>query len=175
MIYSAVQHTAPIAGQRDLCAELLHGLIRHLGLWQAVPVVEHLPSGAPYLANYPELHFSQSHSRTMVAVALSKVGNVGIDVEGPRRVSSGLIVRVCTPCEQQAIAAADTPDLEFIRLWTRKEACLKCLGTGIHGYESLLEAESTAAAHGYVVDTLKVGEAFVSICHLSTDTVTSLP
>ena len=102
--------------------------------------VEHTPAGVPYVAELPEIHISISHCRTAVAVAVDTEGAVGIDVEGCRKVSPALVKRVCSPSELAAVEASEEPVMEFLRLWTRKEATLKCRGTGIRGWSSIVAA-----------------------------------
>lgn len=102
--------------------------------------IEHDKSGAPFLPDLPHLHISISHCRKAVAVAVSETGRVGIDVESQRRVSVSLMERVCTATELESIGKADRPDMRFLQLWTRKEAVLKCLGSGIKGFGSLTGA-----------------------------------
>lgn len=106
------------------------------------PELTHDANGAPYLPAYPELSISISHCRAAVAVAVSNCGWVGIDIESRRHVSEGLIEKVCTGDEQNAIRNAADPEMEFLRFWTRKEAVLKMRHTGIQGYGSMIEASS---------------------------------
>ena len=84
--------------------------------------------GAPYLEHGP--YFSISHSKQGIAVAVSDTP-VGIDIEGMRKLDDGLVRKTMNPDEQSRIAASANPSQEFIRLWTRKEAYVKMLGTGI--------------------------------------------
>ena len=84
--------------------------------------------GAPYLEDAP--YFSISHCKQGIAVVVSD-SPVGIDIEGLRRVDEGLVRKTMNTQEQAQIAAAANPAQEFIRLWTRKEAYVKMLGTGI--------------------------------------------
>ena len=100
------------------------------------PELSHADNGAPFLPAHRQLCISISHCRKAVAVA------VGIDVESRRRVSQGLIEKVCTAEEQEAIRRAADPEMEFLRFWTRKEAVLKMRRTGIQGYGSMLEAST---------------------------------
>ena len=100
----------------------------------------HDNNGAPFLPTYPELCVSISHCRAAVAVAVSDKGAIGIDIESRRKVSRGLVEKVCTEAEQKAIRMAADPDMEFLRFWTRKEAVLKMRRTGIQGYGSMLAA-----------------------------------
>lgn len=122
---------AQSAAARRLLAEVLHC---------DYVVVEHDDRGAPYLPAYPSLHISISHCRNAVAVAVSDKGPVGIDIECRRRIGDGLAGRVCSPDEQQVIRSSADPTMEFLHLWTRKEAVLKCRRTGIRGFESMVQA-----------------------------------
>lgn len=86
------------------------------------------------ITNHKSIHFSISHTKTAIAVAIDHAP-VGIDVEtivSPARISDRhFLDRTMSPAEQQQIAAADDPCLAFTELWTRKEALVKLLGTGI--------------------------------------------
>ena len=84
--------------------------------------------GAPYLAVGP--YFSISHCKQGIVVAVSETP-IGIDIEAIRPLNEGLVQKAMNPQEQVQIAAAANPEQEFIRLWTRKEAYVKMLGTGI--------------------------------------------
>ena len=86
------------------------------------------------ITNHKSIHFSISHTKTAIAVAIDHAP-VGIDVEtivSPARISDRhFLDRTMSPAEQQQIAAADNPCLAFTELWTKKEALVKLLGTGI--------------------------------------------
>ena len=84
--------------------------------------------GAPYLQDGP--CFSISHCKQGIAVAVSDLP-IGIDIEGLRRVDEALVRKTMNMEEQAQIAMSQNPEVEFIRLWTRKEAYVKMLGTGI--------------------------------------------
>ena len=84
--------------------------------------------GAPYLQDGP--CFSISHCKQGIAVAVSDLP-IGIDIEGLRRVDEALVRKTMNLEEQSQIAMSQNPEVEFIRLWTRKEAYVKMLGTGI--------------------------------------------
>lgn len=75
-------------------------------------------------------HFSISHCKQAIAVAVADTP-VGIDIETLRHPSCSLIEKTMNEQEQKQIAAAESPDEMFTALWTRKEAVLKCKGTGI--------------------------------------------
>lgn len=107
------------------------------------------PSAPTYLPGHPGLAVSISHCRQAVAVALNPAGSIGIDIECRRKINPELIRRVCTRQEQAAILASDDPEMEFLRYWTRKEAVLKCRGTGIRGFGSMQQALADSGCHVY--------------------------
>ena len=84
--------------------------------------------GAPYIEDGP--YFSISHCKTGIAVAVSE-NPIGIDIEAIRTFSPDLMRKTMNQAEQQRITSSLTPEVEFIRLWTQKEALLKLQGTGI--------------------------------------------
>lgn len=122
------------AEQSAAARRLLASLLGHEA------TVEHDADGAPCLPDNPDLHISLSHCRTAVAVAACSNKKVGIDIESRRKVSSSLMERVCTPAELESVHRSDDPVMEFLRLWTCKEAVLKCRGTGIKGFASMVHA-----------------------------------
>lgn len=88
------------------------------------------PHGRPALAGHP-VHFSLSHGGDLVLVAVAGAP-VGVDVEAvpKEQVAAELSTRL-HPDERCEIAAAEHPRLAFARVWTRKEAYLKGIGTGL--------------------------------------------
>ncbi|WP_249416291.1 4'-phosphopantetheinyl transferase superfamily protein [Streptomyces sp. TS71-3] len=90
------------------------------------------PHGRPAVAG-SDLHFSLSHSGSLALVALASV-TVGADVEKmPGLKVADQTAEMLHPDETAELAAF--PDSEraaaFGRVWTRKEAYLKALGTGL--------------------------------------------
>ena len=92
------------------------------------PIFLYNDYGAPYIESGP--HFSISHCKRGIAVAVSE-NPIGIDIEAIRTFKPELMRKTMSPTEQQRITSSATPDQEFIRLWTQKEAILKLQGTGI--------------------------------------------
>ncbi|MEU8616986.1 4'-phosphopantetheinyl transferase superfamily protein [Streptomyces sp. NPDC048623] len=95
------------------------------------------PHGRPALADRagPPLHFSLSHTHGRVLIATAPVP-VGADVERrPEPAAVRDLMTVLHPAERAEIEAADgtTPGgaAAFGRIWARKEAYLKGLGTGL--------------------------------------------
>lgn len=91
------------------------------------------PHGRPVLAGSGTPHFSMSHTGGLVLIAVAG-RPVGVDVERlPAPHKATTVGEVLHPAEQREIHAAP-PSLRpvvFARLWARKEAYLKGLGTGI--------------------------------------------
>ena len=148
---------------------LLVEMLRSNGLLKELPSIEYAEGGKPYMKNYPEMHFNLSHCRRYMAVAIHS-SPVGVDIECRRKVSQSLIKRVCSEDEQHLIAASQEPDMEFLRLWTRKEAYLKYTGTGIVG--PLIDIPPQPTGHsshatGQTIEThpLPEGDGWVSICY----------
>ena len=91
--------------------------------------------GKPRLLGAPLL-FNVSHSAGALLVALSRNIHPGVDLEsGTRRTRSvpELARRWFAPGEAAALSALPPAQQQaaFLRLWTCKEAVLKCLGCGI--------------------------------------------
>jgi 4'-phosphopantetheinyl transferase len=87
----------------------------------------HEPHGRPRL---PEtgLHASIAHAGEYVAVALSDVAPVGVDVERIGRVAYlPLLDAVCTASERRNV----TGEADLYAYWTRKESILKATGVGL--------------------------------------------
>ncbi len=87
-------------------------------------------SGKPVLRSHPEIHFSISHSGGCAAVAVSDA-EIGLDAELIGKAPVNVLKRAFCPAEIRQIQSADDPDPEFFRIWTRKEAYGKYLGTGL--------------------------------------------
>ena len=82
-------------------------------------------SGKPFFPG--ERCFSLSHSGTWAVLATDDLP-VGIDVQTFTTPREALVKRVLTPAERQWLTGAGAGGFAF--LWSRKEAVLKCLGTG---------------------------------------------
>ena len=139
---------------------LWEGLSREYGA-ESAPVFDFLSHGKPVLRDYPDLHFSLSHSGNAVLCALDR-RPVGADIEMIRRRN----LRERTSIEQAA-----SPELCFTRLWTRKESYLKLTGEGLTGTKALREipTEDTDMIHFKTV--IREAEDFLySVCQWAADT-----
>ena len=84
----------------------------------------------PYLAD-GSLYFSVSHSGDIVAIATDDC-ELGVDVEAlPKPDRLKIADRFFHPNERGYVHGSDDELRAFCRIWTRKEAYLKCTGEGI--------------------------------------------
>ncbi|XP_012839729.1 PREDICTED: L-aminoadipate-semialdehyde dehydrogenase-phosphopantetheinyl transferase [Erythranthe guttata] len=88
----------------------------------------------------PPLHFNISHTSSLVACGVTVDSQIGIDVEEKHRSIKHTVLsfarRYFSKHEIQFLASITDPQvqkLEFIKLWTLKEAYVKALGKGFSG------------------------------------------
>jgi 4'-phosphopantetheinyl transferase len=89
---------------------------------------------------FSEIHFNVSHSGSWALQAVTRAGEVGIDIEriDPRFYNAGFVdeqipERFFSPREVAQLRAlpADQQTAAFFRCWTRKEAYIKARGLGL--------------------------------------------
>lgn len=95
-----------------------------------LPQFEFGPHGKPFMPQYPDIHFNISHCKDAVACVVCQ-SPVGIDVESVSEYDEILLHGTMNANEQQQILLSTRPDVEFMRLWTQKEAVLKYKGLGL--------------------------------------------
>ena len=101
------------------------------------------------------LHFSLSHSGPWAACSLGSEPN-GADVETDRRVNLNIARHFFLPEEHKALSDLSLNGTEewrraFLRHWTLKESCLKCLGTGLSGDIRKVDCAALLRGEGPVV------------------------
>jgi 4'-phosphopantetheinyl transferase len=85
------------------------------------------------------LRFSVAHCEELLLIAVTRLGDVGVDVERVRPIERWARVadRVFGPGDRAAlgreVAAGEDPSAVFFRYWCRGEAELKAIGCGITG------------------------------------------
>jgi 4'-phosphopantetheinyl transferase len=123
--------------QRFIAAHtaLRHVLGEHL-LWApAALAFAQGPHGKPFLIGKPQsktCHFNLSHSADVAWLGISNELEIGVDLEVPRQVSDAIALarRNYTPAELAEVESAPDQNRAFFTCWTRKEACLKAIGSG---------------------------------------------
>ena len=89
--------------------------------------------GKPY-AEGLDIHFSLSHSGNLAVCAISDKP-VGIDAERNKEISLNMAKRCFTQAEQQyVLSEKEKAQRRFFEIWTKKEAYVKLLGTGIQDF-----------------------------------------
>lgn len=104
----------------------------------AALVFGYQPQGKPFLlrsALGTGLSFNLSHSGSLVAIALARGREVGVDIESVRQLDDWprLAERIFSPhelCELYSLPKQQQPQA-FFNGWTRKEAYLKATGEGL--------------------------------------------
>jgi 4'-phosphopantetheinyl transferase len=113
-----------------------------LGSYTALPPSElrfaYGPHGKPRLATRhrpPAVRFSLTHSGDIVVYAFVLGRHVGVDVEEQAPIGDvrELARRYLSDCERRPLVGTfgSAVQSEFARAWTRKEAYLKAVGTGL--------------------------------------------
>lgn len=112
--------------REPLCAyQLLLFALRDRFGWQMLPAMEYTASGKPYFPDWPEVHFSISHTDGAVMIGLAD-REIGVDIE-----------KIC-PVKESMLRKFDCGSEEnFFTAWVRREARAKRLGTPVE-----LRAES---------------------------------
>lgn len=117
-------------------------LAGYLGVAQSIVTLEDDARGKPYLAHSAgarddraPLEFNWSHSGDYALAALSRRGEVGVDIErlGKNLRAIEIARRFFDGGEADALAVLDQDarDHAFIGLWCAKEAVLKAVGEGL--------------------------------------------
>ncbi len=95
--------------------------------------------GKPALPDHPGIVFNMSHSDQLALVAVARDlpegSEIGVDIEGLRDVSNldDLAAVHFTALERAELARCEPESRHelFLSGWTRKEACLKAIGSGL--------------------------------------------
>lgn len=105
--------------------------------------------GKPFLAN-GSLAFNLSHSEGLALCAVAVSGQIGVDVERIRPVPDAdeIVMKFFAPGEAREYLALPPQDRlrAFFSLWTRKEALVKAVGSGLRRPLDSFEVEMAPAA-----------------------------
>jgi len=114
----------------------------------AVPIVSKKNNGKPWFENYPSLHFSISHSKSVWICAFSNI-EVGCDIQFHINVPQyeRIAKRYFHPDEIKCMTESEAPSAEFFRIWSRKEAACKYTGEGIGALSSSVNTKAMIDGH----------------------------
>ena len=128
------------------------------------PVLNFNDDGKPLLAEFPGIHISLSHSRNVVACMISE-RPCGVDVEECQEPDLDIMKRVLSEVEIKKVKESASPDIIFARLWTRKEALYKLMGSRLDDSPLYwldncgnVEFNSSVSSRGYVVSSAVLRE-----------------
>lgn len=125
------------------------------------------PNGKPALAAevgdlraHAPLYFNVAHSEGLALFAVTRAGEIGIDVEWMRELPDWEQVAGAAFSARELAQLRACPPVrrrdEFFRAWTRQEAVLKALGTGLGGLDE------SAAQTSFQVYPLEVAPGFAA-------------
>lgn len=138
------------------------------------------PHGRPTLLDpAPAPHFSLSHSQGMILIGVSTL-RLGVDVQcTPTAECVDLCLHALHPAESHDIERhrAEHRPTAFARLWTRKEAYLKGLGTGITrslAADNVSERGEGRQPQGWSIRNIPVPPGYAAAVALATETAHNL-
>ena len=117
------------------------------------------PRGKPHLRFATKLFFNVSHCERLAAIALCDAGEVGVDVELAATVTGAppLTASIGSAAESAWLRAhPDAVGRTLARLWVRKEAILKAVGSGLSTPMASIDLGDPVAAAGVVADVASV-------------------
>lgn len=124
------------------------------------PEFEYDVGGKPRLKGHHDIFFNLSHCRE-AAICVVDTVPVGVDIETVRPFKDALARHVLSPEEYSVVAASFNPAVEFIKLWTKKEAVLKYTGEGIR---SDLKTTLTNLSEDIDIQTVVTDRYVYSVC-----------
>ena len=106
--------------------------LKHYGLSEKEVCMAYNPFEKPYLPGRTGLHFNLSHSGTKAICSFSDC-EVGADIEEISGRHTALTKSICTEEEAGYLSLLEKEEYTaaFFRIWTAKEAFLKCIGKGL--------------------------------------------
>lgn len=122
--------------------------------------------GKPYIDS--DIHFNISHSGLLTALVITSVSEVGIDVEQLEPITITDFDHCFTSAESCLLRTNPAPLRQFYQLWTRKEAFLKAIGTGLSLSPAQIDARSDVRWQDTQWQILPLHLAENYICHIAT-------
>ena len=124
-------------------------------------IIDRTETGKPFLKDFSNFNFNISHCKNAVAVAFSDYP-VGIDIEKINECKHKVAKRYFSTAENEYINQSADINCAFYEIWTKKEAYLKCKGTGIGAsFSKLCVFDNEIKNH---LHTLSQNDYIISIC-----------
>ncbi len=118
-------------------------------------------NGKPFLLNYPKFHFNISHTRNAIVVAFLN-SEIGIDIESIKPLDLKIAKRFFTSSEYNYVISHDNPNYAFYEIWTKKEAYIKYIGSGLS--TPLRSFDVTYGELRSILHTYTIKKYIISIC-----------
>ncbi|MGC4060537.1 MAG: 4'-phosphopantetheinyl transferase superfamily protein [Aquabacterium sp.] len=103
----------------------------------------------PHLQDHAGWHFNLSHSGDWALLGMSPSLPIGVDIECHKemRDMAGIVGHQFSAVEQAAYARLHSGDQTdwFFSMWSRKEACLKALGSGLSVSSQTFDVDASQA------------------------------
>lgn len=121
---------------KDKILSLFSGLLicteasKQMGIKSNEIQFEYNEHGKPSIKNFPEFYFSVSHSGNCVAF-VSDTSPIGIDTEIISDARIEIAKRFFSENEYKYILESKNQNNTFYEIWTKKEAYVKLIGTGL--------------------------------------------
>ena len=101
--------------------------------------------GKAYISNYENIYFNLSHSKKMIACAISDM-EVGVDIEyNDPTIDLNIAKHYFFNSEYDNIMKSETPSDEFFKYWVLKESYMKYTGLGfnlnLNSFEIIINKE----------------------------------
>ena len=136
-------------------ALLQYAVSKASGLPVQMIKLDETENGKPYAKNV-KIHFNLTHTENLVLCAVSD-NAVGIDAEKKRFVNVGVAQKYFTQKEREYISENKLKEVtRFFEIWTKKEAYVKMLGTGVRDFLSFDSTEEK-------ISTVKQGDYIISV------------
>jgi 4'-phosphopantetheinyl transferase len=121
--------------------------------------------GKPYLAD-PKLHFNLAHSQALVLYAFTSQLEVGVDVEhiAPLPEADQIAARFFSPeeCATLNTLPQEQKAEGFFTCWTRKEAYIKALTTGLSESLGQIHVWPFARLPQWLIKTFSPSDAYIA-------------
>lgn len=149
-------------------AELLlqYALEKEYGINEKLEIVK-TSSGKPFFKEEKEIYFNLSHCKEGIVCALSGKP-IGVDIQNYVECDQDLLEVVSTKEELKELENSNDSSRTFTRLWTIKEAYIKCIGEGISDniskYNFANCKDKLFTKYGYTIKVLTFEKYSLAVC-----------
>lgn len=144
-------------------------LEKDYSLYNALNYFEKDSNGKPNIKN-ENLHFNISHSKNIVAIAISEIATIGIDVQYRKSFSPAIVPKVFSESELKIYEQQHNQTNFFFDTWSKKEASVKATGNGIKtglSSFSVLQKQLELDNHQLHLETIKIIDGYSSAIALN--------